>query len=65
MTVTCCFANLVKMYCILIKEVIWGKVLSAAKPAVYCISCFVVHLKIAPVRMDGGDHGVFWMDHQT
>ena len=57
------FTNRVKMPSILFEEIIGRKVLSATKPSIGKCAIFFVELKIPPVGMYGGYHGVFRMDH--
>ena len=65
MCITGLFARLMKMNGILIKQIERGEILSAAEPLIYDVPIFVVHLKIAPVGMHGGNHWIFGMNHQT
>src|SRR5690606_12740782 len=59
------FTNFMKMGGIFFKKIIGGEILPSTKPLIYNLSYLIIHLKIAPVGMNGRGHRIFRMKNKT
>src|SRR5690606_6358673 len=63
--ITGLFTGLMKMDGIFLKKIVGREVLTATEPLIHNVTLLVVHFKIAPIGMNGGNHRIFGMKHQA